>query len=170
MISINQNLSRIRCGEIIPAILYERLSKNYVAYRNSNGKKKFNIPQNCVIKEILAQKTVEDYSTLNPTLEMEMIHAVSTKGFRGVNLDDSYTIEKRGYDNSMIGIIAANTSPDGSVGISRTLTLEPEITNLRGIIKDKHNELDDLNDTNLFSPGELTIPLAATIDDPNRLG
>ena len=170
MISINQNLSRIRCGEIIPAILYERLSKNYVAYRNSNGKKKFNIPQNCVIKEILAQKTVEDYSTLNPTLEMEMMHAVSTKGFRGVNLDDSYTIEKRGYDNSMIGIIAANTSPDGSVGISRTLTLEPEITNLRGIIKDKHNELDDLNDTNLFSPGELTIPLAATIDDPNRLG
>jgi hypothetical protein len=168
--SINQNLSRIRCGEIIPAILYERLSKNYVTYRNSNGRKKYTVPQNCVIKELLAQKTVEDYSTLNPTLEMEMIHAVSTKGFRGVNLDDSYTMEKRGYDNSMIGIIAPNTSPDGSVGISRTLTLEPEITNLRGIIQDKHEHLDELKDTNLFSPGELTIPLAATVDDPNRLG
>ncbi len=169
-LGINQNLSRIRSAEIIPAILYERLSKNYVNYRNSNGRKKFTVPQNCVIKEILAQKTVEDYSTLNPTLEMEMLHSVSTKGFRGVNLDDSYTIEKRGYDNSMIGIIAPNTSPDGSVGISRTLTLEPEVTNVRGIIEDKHEKLDELKDTNLFSPGELTIPLAATIDDPNRLG
>lgn len=170
ILDINQNLSRIRCGEIIPAILYERLSKNYVNFRNYNGRKKFTIPQDCVIKEILGLKTVEDYSTLNPTLEMEMIHAVSSKGFRGVNLDDAYTIEKRGYDPSMTGIIAPSTSPDGSVGISRTLTLEPQITGLRGIVEDKHEKLDELNDVNLFSPGELTIPMAATIDDPNRLG
>lgn len=168
--SINQNLSRIRCGEIIPAILYERLAKNYVTYRNSDGRKKFSIPQNAVIKEVLSQKTVEDYSTLNPVLEMDMLHAVSTKGFRGVNLDDSYTIEKRAYDNSMIGIIAPNTSPDGSVGISRNLTLEPKIKNIRGIIEDNHESLDKLNDVNLFCPGELSVPMAATIDDPNRLG
>ena len=168
--SINQNLYRIRCGEIIPAILYERLAKNYITFRNSNGRKKYTVPQNCVIKEILAQKTVEDYSILNPTLEMEMLHAVSTKGFRGINLDESYTIEKRAYDNSMIGILAPNTSPDGSVGVSRTLTLEPQVINMRGMIEDKHEKLDELKDTNLFSAGELTIPMAATIDDPNRLG
>src|SRR5699024_4955111 len=45
---INQNLSRIRCNEIIPAILYERLAKNYILYRNSNGRKKFSVPQDCV--------------------------------------------------------------------------------------------------------------------------
>ena len=167
---INQNLFRIRCGEIIPAILYEKISKNYVSFRNYNGRKKFTIPQDCVIKEILGLKTVEDYSTLNPTLEMEALHALSSKGFRGINLDESYTMEKRGYDPSMVGIVAPSTSPDGSVGIQRTLTLEPNITNIRGIIADKHEDLDSLNDTNLFSPGELTIPLAATIDDPNRLG
>lgn len=170
VLDINQNLSRIRCGEIIPAILYERLSKNYVTFRNSNGRKKFAIPQDCVIKEILGLKTVEDYSTLNPTLEMDMIHSVSTKGFRGLNLDEAYTIERRGYDPSMIGIISPSTSPDGSVGISRKLTMEPQITNLRGMIEDKHERLDELNDTNLFSPAELSMPLAATIDDPNRLG
>lgn len=167
---INQNFSRIRCNEIIPAILYERLSKNYVTYRNSNGRKKFTIPQDCVIKEILSLKTVEDYSTLNPTLEMEMLHAVSTKGFRGVNLDESYTMERRGYDPSMTGIISPSTSPDGQCGISRSLTLEPNITNIRGIIEDKHENLEDLKDINLFSPGELSIPLGATTDDPTRLG
>src|SRR5699024_6009160 len=55
---INQNLSRIRSNEIIPAILYERLAKNYILYRNSNGRKKFSVPQDCVIKELLAVKTV----------------------------------------------------------------------------------------------------------------
>lgn len=170
ILDINQDLHRIRCNEIIPAILYERLSKNYVSYRNFNGRKKYSIPQDCVIKEILALKTVEDYSVLNPTLEMEQIHAVSTKGFRGVNLDEAYTMEKRGYDPSMIGVISPSTSPDGQVGVSRTLTLEPNIINLRGFTENKTKKLEETNDTNLFSPGELTIPLGAAIDDPNRLG
>lgn len=167
---IDQKLSRIRCAEIIPAILYERLAKNYVDYRNSSGAKKYSIPQNAVIQEVLAQKTVEDYSTLNPTLEMEQLHAVSTKGFRGVNLDDSYTMERRSYDKSMTGIMAANTSPDGSVGVSRTLTLEPQITNVRGIVDDTSKTLEGLKDVNLYSSGEMTMPLCNAIDDPNRLG
>ena len=166
------NLCRIRCGEIIPAILYERISKNYITFRNSNGEKKYTIPQNCVIQELLAQKTVEDYSTLNPMLEMNQLHAVSNKGFRGVNLDESYTIERRGYHDSMIGTMAPATSPDGSVGVSRVLSLEPNITNLRGFIRDakKNNELGKLTGANVFSPVELSTPLATTYDDPNRLG
>lgn len=167
---IDQRLSRIRCAEIIPAILYERLAKNYVEYRNSNGAKKYTVPQNAVIQEILAQKTVEDYSTLNPTLEMEQLQSVSTKGFRGVNLDDSYTIERRSFDKSMTGIMAANTSPDGGVGVSRTLTMEPAVTNIRGIVEDTEHTLNDMNDVNLYSAGEMTMPLCNAIDDPNRLG
>lgn len=167
---INQNFSRVRCNEIIPAILYERLAKNYVNYRNYNGRKKFSIPRDCVIKELLALKTVEDYSTINPILEMDMTHAISAKGFRGVNLDDAYTVPKRSYDPSMTGVIAPGTSPDGSVGISKTLSLEPKLTDIRGFTEDNHESLENLKDVNLFSPAELIIPLGAMIDDPNRLG
>lgn len=167
---INQNFSRVRCNEIIPAILYERLAKNYVTYRNYNGRKKFSIPRDCVIKELLALKTVEDYSTINPILEMDMTHAISAKGFRGVNLDDAYTVPKRSYDPSMTGVIAPGTSPDGSVGISKTLSLEPKLTDIRGFTEDNHKSLENLKDVNLFSPAELIIPLSAMIDDPNRLG
>lgn len=167
---INQNLSRIRCNEIIPAILYERLAKNYILYRNSNGRKKFSVPQDCVIKELLAVKTVEDYSTLNPILELEMSHGVSSKGFRGVNLDESYTLEKRSYDPSMVGTISPSTSPDGGCGVNKTLTLEPAVTSLRGYLDTKENDLKSLKDVNVFSAGELAIPLAAHRDDPTRLG
>ena len=168
--NINENLYRIRLGEIIPAILYEKIAKNYVQYRTSNGRKKYSIPQDCVIKEILGLKTVEDYSTLNPTLELQQTHALSSKGFNGVNLDDAYTVPRRAYDPSMIGIIAPGTSPDASVGIAKFLTMEPNITNLRGYIDDKHEKLDELKDVNLFSPAELTLPGATTVDEPNRLG
>lgn len=167
---INQNLSRIRSNEIIPAILYERIAKNYILFRNSNGRKKFSVPQDCVIKELLAIKTVEDYSTLNPILELEMMHGISSKGFRGVNLEESYTLEKRSYDPSMVGVISPSTSPDGGCGINRTLSLEPSVTSLRGYVETKEDDLKSLKDTNLFSAGELSIPLAVHRDDPTRLG
>lgn len=169
---IDQHISRVRSNEIVPAILYERLAKNYILYRNSNGRKKFSVPQDCVIKELLALKTVEDYSTLNPILEVESTHGISTKGFRGVNLEDSYTPAKRTYDKSMIGTIAASSPPDAQVGVNKILTMEPAIKSLRGYvdIKDDDKELQKLSDVNVFSPSELAIPLGATNDDPNRLG
>lgn len=167
---LNEKMYRIRSNEIIPAILYEALAKNYVNYRNSNGRKKFTVPQDIVIKNLLALKTVEDYSTLNPVLELESTHAVSNKGFRGVNLDQAYTVPKRSYHKSMIGIIGPATSPDGNVGVNKTLSLEPTITSPRGYTDVRSDKLKELKDVNLFSPGELLIPLGAMYDDPTRLG
>ena len=166
----NQSLSRIRSHEIIPAILYEALAKNYINYRNSNGKKKYSVPQDIVIKNLVGLKTVEDYSTLNPVVELETTHAVSNKGFRGINLDRAYTIDKRVYDASMTGIMAPSSSPDGTVGVNKTLSLEPSIVSARGYVDLKYKNTEELDDVNLFSPGELSIPMAATIDDPTRLG
>ena len=39
------------------------------------------------MQEVQAQNTVENYSTLNPFLELQMSHYVSSKGFRGSNMD-----------------------------------------------------------------------------------
>lgn len=110
----SQTLSRVRSTEIIPAILYCALSNEYLNYKNSAGKKKISLPKDCVIKQLLALQTVEDYSTLNPVVELEKDRAITSKGFRGINLDRAYTEEKRGYDDSMIGVISMDTSPDGN--------------------------------------------------------
>ena len=70
----------------------------------------------------------------------------------------------------MTGIISPGTSPDGTVGISKFLSMEPNITNLRGYTEDKHDKLNELHDVNLFSPAELSLPGAVDVDEPNRLG
>lgn len=165
----NQKLCRTRRAEIIPAILYDSIAKNYIQYKNSNGKKKLSIPRDIVIKKLLALPTVEEYSTLNPVLELERTHTTMYKGWRGINEDRSYTQDKRVYDDSMVGIMGLTTSPDGSVGVQKTLTLEPRITTGRGYLVNGE-ERDGLKDVNLFSPGEMLVPLALRQDDPTRSG
>ena len=169
---LNQRISRVRNFEIIPMVLYGVLAKHYVTFRNSNGRKKYAIPRDAVIKDLLSVVTVEETSTLNPTLEMETTHGVSFKGFHGNNLDDMYTIATRSYDKSMTGIIAPSSPPDAGCGLNKMLSLEPNITNIRGYaaVGETDSELNKLEDVNLFSPGELSMPGAATIDDPSRLG
>lgn len=170
-LEINEGLSRVRSIEQIPAILYDTLAKNYITYKNSNGRKKFSVPRDAVIKKLLELKNVEDYSTLNPILELERTHTITAKGWRGVNLDDSYTVEKRSYDPSMVGIIGTATSPDGQCGVQRTLTMEPKVKSVRGYVDiTDPKDYNNLKDVNLFSPGELSVPLGATRDDPIRIG
>lgn len=167
---IVQTHSRIRSSEVIPAILYDTIAKAYVPFKNSNGRKKITIAQDAVIKKLLAVKTVEDYSSLNPLLELESTHGVSFKGWRGINLDDAYTIPKRCYDPTMTGIIGPSSPPDGGVGLNRTLTMEPKIKSVRGYVEDNHKNLDNVKDVNLFSPAELMVPMGVVHDDINRTG
>ena len=72
----------------------------------------------------------------------------------------------------MIGTIATISSPDGSVGVQRRLTMEPAIKSVRGYIDTPSSEkdLDKLTDVNLFAPGEMVAPLSITNDDPTRVG
>lgn len=169
---LNQRISRIRSFEIIPMVFYGELASQYVIYRNASGRKKFSLKRDCVIKGVLDVATVEEISTLNPTLEIENTHGVSFKGFHGNNLDDMYTIRKRSYDPSMTGTISPVSSPDAGCGLNKSLTLEPEIMNIRGYVKvpEKEKDYNDLKDVNLFSAGELTMPGAARNDDATRVG
>lgn len=167
---LDQSINRVRCGEIIPGILYDKIAKAYTTFKNSNGKKKLSIPQDAVIKDLLALKTVSDYDSLNPFLELEETHGISAKGFRGINLKESWTVPKRCYDKSMTGVIAPTSSPDANVGVNRSLTMEPNINSVRGYCDIKDDKLDEVKDVNLFSPAELLIPLGVTTDDSTRTG
>ena len=164
----SQILSRIRSIEIIPAMLYKEISKEYINYKNSAGKKQLSIQRDCVIKNLLALQTVEDYSTLNPVVELEKDRAITSKGYVGVNVDRAYTEAKRSYDPTMVGIMAMSTSPDGNCGINRFLTMEPNITSARGYVDIKSDKREELKDINLFSPAELLYPLGNTRDDAIR--
>lgn len=102
---------RTRSIEIIPAILYSCLAKQYKAYEKSGGRLPMTLNRRAVISALIAEKTVEPYSTLNPTIEVNKAYTISTKGYKGSNSEHSYDKEKRSYDPSAIGKLAIQTSP-----------------------------------------------------------
>lgn len=164
---VNMNLYRIRSNEIVASLLYKAIADEYNNYKNVSmvsKNRKMSVRQDAVLKEILTSQIVEDYSTLNPIVELEKSRSVTPKGPSGLNVSRAYTESKRSFDKSMMGIMAISTSPDYNCGVVRSLALEPNIKNARGYIDIKDDRIDELKDVNLFSPGELLTPIGAARD------
>lgn len=169
----NMNLYRVRSNELVNVYLYDAISRAYSNYRataNNANPVKISVPRDAITKKILMAQTVEDYSTLNPIVELEKSRTASPKGPSGMNLDAAYTQDKRAYDRTMVGIVAMSTSPDANVGKIRQLSLEPNIIDTMGFIdvKEDDKQLDEIRDVNIFSPAELLSPLGASRDDTIR--
>lgn len=167
----NMNIYRIRSNEIINALLYGAIADKYSEYKltaNNNNPVKISLPRDIIIKKVLTLQTVEDYSTLNPIVELEKSRAITPKGPSGLNQEQAYTQDKRSYDKTMMGILAMSTSPDANCGVVRELTLEPNITSPRGYIDLHDDDTSKLTDVNMFSPAELLSPLGVTRDDSIR--
>ena len=181
----NMENMRIRSTEVISDIVYKLMTDAYNDYRRTSYKKKptkISIPQSKVIDSLLASSTtvkagkqsiatnlVAEFSTLNPVLELEKARAVTFKGIRGIQMDRALTLNRRAYDESMLGVVGISTSPDANVGVVRELTLEPNITSTRGYMDVKNKAgVEDLNSANLFTAAELLTPIGVTHDDPDR--
>lgn len=159
---------RVRSVEMIPSILYSCLAAQYKTYVQSGRRIPMTLNQRVVITKLLAEKTVEPYSTLNPVIEVGKMSTISTKGYKGSNSEHAYRDEeKRSYDPTSVGKIAISTSPDANVGINKQLVVEPTITNARGI-REQVDDVETLKDVNIFSPVEMLTPGTARFDDPIR--
>lgn len=158
---------RVRSIEMIPAILYSCLALQYQAYVRSGRTLPMTLNRKCVIQKLIAEKTVEAYSTLNPVVEVSKTHTISTKGYKGSNSEHSYDEKKRSYHPTSVGKIAISTSADANVGINKSLVIEPTISNVRGY-RDQVEDVETLKDVNVFSPVEMLTPGTARYDDPIR--
>lgn len=172
LIENNLNNMRIRSNEVIADLVYKNVTSAYNAYRSTSYKKKpskISIKKSQIIDDLLDSDTnmIEEFSTLNPVLELEKQRSVTFKGIRGIQLDRAMTLPRRAYDKSMMGTVGMVTSPDANVGVVRSLTLEPQIKSTYGYI-DTSKSLDELNSANLFTVSELLNPLGVMHDDPDR--
>lgn len=163
---------RIRGNEIIYAMLYEIIAKAYYKYQNAklNGsnKESIKIGQNELMSAIISQQNINIAAQLNPILELESSNACSMKGFKGINLQDAYTLELRSFDKSMNGFLATNATPfSGAVGINRSLTVNPKINNVRGYIPSVDEK--SLDAVNRLSPSELVSYATSTHADAPRV-
>lgn len=167
----DMSLYRVRSNEVINGHLHKQIATAYSQYRTTamnNNPRKISIRKDAVLKDLLMSPTVEDYSILNPIVELEKSRAITPKGLSGLNVSSAYTQDKRSYDKTMMGVLAMSTSPDANCGIVRQLTMEPNIISTRGYIDVNDGDLDALTDTKLFSPAELMSPLGASRDDTIR--
>lgn len=163
----NDTSYRVRSIEMIPAILYGCLARQYKLHIKSARKYPMTLKENCVIQQLRMEKTVEAYSTLNPVQEMSRVSTISTKGYKGSNSEHSYDEEKRSYDPTAIGKLAMSSDPNAGVGINRQLTVEPTIANARGY-RDPVDDINSLEDVNVFSPVEMMTPGTVRGDDAIR--
>lgn len=167
----NMNLYRVRSNEVVNALIHKELAKAYSAYRATAGNTnptKISIKKDAIIKELMQINTVEEHSVLNPIYEIEKAHTISVRGLSGMNLSESFTQDKRAYSDTMLGVIGMSTSPDGNVGVARKLTMEPNIKGHRGFIDIKKDDLNSLNDVNLFTAAEMLTPMGVSHDDAIR--
>lgn len=159
---------RTRTLDCIPGILYSCIAAQYKQYIKRGRRIPMTLKRSCVFDRLIAEKTVETYSTLNPAIEVAKSHTISPKGYRGSNSEYSYSDEKkRSYDPSSIGKIAITTSADGNVGINRSLTIDPTISNVMGY-RDQVDDIEELKDVNVFAPIEMLTPGTIRYDDPIR--
>lgn len=162
---------RIRGNEIIPACLYGLLStamKNFQNYKFNGQAKNLVIGQNELISTLISLPNINTTSVLNPILEIDNAYGCSGKGWKGINLKKAYTLEMRSYDDSMIGYLSGNgTAFSGSSGITRTLVYNPDISDVRGFIKERDNK--NITAADLLSIGEMCSPFTAAQADAPRI-
>lgn len=112
-------VSRIRCTEVISAIVYKNVAKAYEKYKETSTYSnpiKIGMKRDAIMKEVMMQQIVEDYSELNPVAEQQKMRGCLRKGPSGCNLAQAYTEEQRSYHPAMTGVFTLSSSPDGNVG------------------------------------------------------
>ena len=166
------SLYRIRSSEIVPAILHYRLAFAISKYTNSLGSKsraaKLVFNPNEVIYELTSNvPNVEPLSALNPFVELHTRENISRKGFKGVNDERTFTLDKRSYDSTMVGKMAMSSPNNRGVGITRQLTADPKVESVRGYTSTKGID-GEYNDLQLASWSELITTGTISRDDAIR--
>ena len=163
---------RSRRYELVAAYTYQVMSEVYGTYANSLKHSRNQVPFSCkqsaVIDKIMADTTSGDYSTNNLLGDVEATNSLTFKGLSGMNSDRSYSLDKRTFDKSMLGVIGMSTGFSGNVGITRQTTLDMSIEGNRGYVKDTKGKSVP-NTAKMLTATEACMPMMSTHDDPMRI-
>lgn len=171
-IDIN-NSRRFRRKEILAAKLYRVLCTSYESYvqqiKHNRNNAKFSMKQSAVIDAIMAETTFSDKSFVNVVSDVEDNCTVSAKGHSGMNSEGAYTIDKRGYDPSMINVLSGmGTGFSGNVGMTRQATIDANVDGVMGYVKSSKTATKEMNDAKSLTMTEAIVPFGLTHDEPIR--
>ena len=171
---VDMSVRRFRRKELIAGYFYRVLSSAYEVYansiRHSRRSVKMSIKRSALIDMILSKDpSTNDLSINNAINDIECANTITNKGLVGMNLDRSYSLDKRGYDQSMTNVLGMSTGFSANVGVNRQATVNANIQGARGFVKTN----TDASNTKLDTVNSLTItealtPFGTTHDDPTR--
>lgn len=163
--------NRIRSNEIVAGYFYKAIAGAYGDYmrqiKRNRKESTMSVKKSYVVDAILADPTESDASVINPILDREAAAACSFKGLSGMNNDRSYGLDKRTYDDSMLGVLAMSTGFAANVGLTRWASIDANITGKRGYIKQP--EKNKMTNNKIMSMTESLTPFGTTGDDPFRM-
>lgn len=162
---------RLRREELIAAKFYRCLCSAYETYsqqlKHTRANVKMTMKQDAVIKSIMEESILSDKSFCNALSDVEDKNTVSSKGHSGMNTDRAYSLDKRGFDPTMMGIMTMGTGFSGNVGINRQTSIDFNVDGARGYAKTV-TDLNELNTAKTLSMTEAVTPFGSTHDDPIR--
>lgn len=168
----NINGYRLRGAESINSMLYKLMADTVRKYRNTANSTTSSIgitaKPDALMQELSASPIIEPVSTLNPVEEAMNRSKATYKGPTGSQFGHAKgTEETRAYDGSMVGILAATSTDDNKVGITRYTVMNPSLTSTRGFIDTEDREL---NPTNMLNIAEMLAPFTPQhADSPRKL-
>lgn len=133
--------SIIRGYQRLSGMVYEELFKSVRQYTSAPASKNSRVEMNprAVWFAVIQDETVSPIEESNPFHAIKEKEVLVFRG-RGGRSAQSMTAKHRQFTKSDIGIISEANVDNGSVGTVTYLTADPNITNLRGVVK----PVDDL--------------------------
>lgn len=170
---IDQAGRRWRRKELIAGYFYKALSSAYQDYsrslRNNRKGSKMEMKQSAIIDLITSKDpATADLSVNNAINDLECANTVTNKGLVGMNVARGYTINTRGYDESMLNLVGMDTGFSGNVGINRQATINANIEGKRGFVKTIGGDTKKLSVASTLTITEAMTPFGCTHDDPQR--
>lgn len=164
---------RLRRKELIAGYFYKALTMSYQSYanqiRHTRKSVKMTVKQSAVIDMILSRDpSTNDLSVNNLINDIEAANTITNKGLVGMNTDRAYSLDKRGYDESMLNILGMSTGFSGNVGINRQATIDCNIVGTRGFIKPIDGNVEKFSSAKTLTMTEALTPFGSTHDDPFR--
>ena len=158
----------IKGFERIPGMVYKTLANSLRTYENKNtfGKSRMEINPFEVWKTVNNDSTCALVDDLNPLIHLKQKEEVTYLG-QGGRSKDTMSKQTRVFTPSETGIISEATKDSADVGITASLSANPRIMNLLGMVEPaKENEKLDIS--NILSTSAMLAP-GAMGDDPKRV-
>lgn len=152
----------LRSYERINVILYNEMARALEEYQISGGAgSKFTINPQAVFQRIMSDQAIVSVEELNPVHDIKEMTGFTYTGIGG-RTAQSFVMADRQYPEDGIGVISESTVDSGKVGIVAVASVNPTLTNTRGIFE--HVDPEKLDPTQYLSISSLLMP-CVTNDD-----